>query len=174
MKRLISIIYLALITLVVNGCSSSGPTRNDAADVIDKGDAASSVAKPYDSSAIQPLSDPAATSLDSGKIIYFDFDSYNVDEAGRELIAAHANYLTTNPAARIRLEGHGDERGSREYNIGLGERRGQAVKRILELLNASPEQISIVSFGEEKPVDYGHNQDAWRQNRRVEIVYVDG
>jgi peptidoglycan-associated lipoprotein len=88
------------------------------------------------------------------------------------VVAAHAKFLAAHPAARVRLEGHTDERGSREYNIGLGDRRAQSVRRALLLQGASDAQISTVSYGEERPAVLGHDEAAWAKNRRVEIVYL--
>jgi len=88
------------------------------------------------------------------------------------VVGAHAKYLASHGSARVRLEGHTDERGSREYNIGLGERRAQAVRRALLLQGASEGQISTVSYGEERPAVPGHDEAAWAKNRRVEIVYL--
>ena len=87
------------------------------------------------------------------------------------MLAAHGRYLAQNPQASVRLEGHADERGSREYNIGLGERRAQSVRRALALQGANPEQLSTVSYGEERPAVLGSDEEAWRLNRRVELVY---
>jgi peptidoglycan-associated lipoprotein len=88
-----------------------------------------------------------------------------------QLITAHAAYLAENPGLRVRLEGHADERGSREYNLGLGERRSQSVERLLVLNGAGGNQLETISFGEERPAALGHDENAWWQNRRVEIVY---
>ena len=88
-----------------------------------------------------------------------------------EVLSDHAQYLGENNAARVRLEGHADERGSREYNIGLGERRAQAVRRVLLIQGAAANQITTVSYGEERPQEYGSNEAAWAKNRRVELVY---
>jgi len=88
------------------------------------------------------------------------------------VVAAHAKYLAGHPGTRVRLEGHTDERGSREYNIGLGERRAQSVRRALLLQGAADAQISTVSYGEERPAAPGHDEAAWAKNRRVEIVYL--
>jgi peptidoglycan-associated lipoprotein len=106
------------------------------------------------------------------RIVYFDFDSSEIKGAGTDLVAAHAKYLAANPTARVRLEGHTDERGSREYNIGLGERRAQAVRRALLLQGAADVQISTVSYGEERPAVPGHDEASWAKNRRVEIIYL--
>jgi len=106
------------------------------------------------------------------RTVYFDFDSSEIKGEGTDVVAAHAKYLAANPTARVRLEGHTDERGSREYNIGLGERRAQSVRRALLLQGAADAQISTVSYGEERPAVPGHDEAAWAKNRRVEIVYL--
>jgi peptidoglycan-associated lipoprotein len=106
------------------------------------------------------------------RTVYFDFDSSEIKGEGTDIVAAHAKYLATNPSTRVRLEGHTDERGSREYNIGLGERRAQSVRRALLLQGAADAQISTVSYGEERPAVPGHDEAAWAKNRRVEIVYL--
>ena len=105
-------------------------------------------------------------------IIYFDFDSAAIRPEYAEAVAAHASSLVSNPGLSVRLEGHTDERGSREYNIGLGERRAQAVRRALMLQGVSATQISTVSYGEERPAVTGEDEEAWSMNRRVEIVYL--
>jgi len=106
------------------------------------------------------------------RVVYFDFDSAEIKGQGVEVVAAHAKYLAANPGTRVRLEGHTDERGSREYNIGLGERRAQSVRRAMLLQGAADAQISTVSYGEERPAAPGHDEAAWAKNRRVEIVYL--
>ncbi|HVW69326.1 MAG TPA: peptidoglycan-associated lipoprotein Pal [Steroidobacteraceae bacterium] len=106
------------------------------------------------------------------RIVYFDFDSSEIKGDGTDIVAAHAKYLASNPTARVRLEGHTDDRGSREYNIGLGERRAQSVRRALLLQGASEAQLSTVSYGAERPAVAGHDEAAWSKNRRVEIVYL--
>src|ERR1700733_14854750 len=106
------------------------------------------------------------------RIIYFDFDSSEIKGEGPGVVAAHARYLGANSTVRVRLEGHTDERGSREYNIGLGERRAQAVRRALLLQGATETQLSTVSYGAERPAAAGHDETAWAKNRRVEVVYL--
>jgi peptidoglycan-associated lipoprotein len=106
------------------------------------------------------------------RTVYFEFDSSEIKGDGTDIVAAHAKYLASNHGARVRLEGHTDERGSREYNIGLGERRAQSVRRALLLQGAADAQISTVSYGEERPAAAGHDETAWAKNRRVEIMYL--
>ena len=122
--------------------------------------------------------DGAAVSDDSSvgelaNIIYFDFDSSEVSSADTDTVAGHASMMSGKMNINVRLEGHADERGSREYNIGLGERRAQAVRRLLLLQGVSAGQISTVSFGEERPAADGSGESAYAQNRRVEIIYTN-
>ena len=104
-------------------------------------------------------------------IIYFDFDKADIRPEYTEVLAAHARRLAGNPNLKARLEGHTDERGSREYNIGLGERRAQSVRRALLLQSVDDGQLTTVSYGEERPAVDGHDEASWAKNRRVEIVY---
>lgn len=106
-------------------------------------------------------------------IIYFDFDQYELREEYNEVVARHAMQLADNPGATVRLEGHTDNRGSREYNIGLGERRAQTVRRMLLIQGASTDQIQTVSFGEERPAAFGDTEEDHQLNRRVEINYLN-
>lgn len=115
------------------------------------------------------LDDPSSPL--SQRSIYFDFDSSEIRAEYRPVIEAHAEYLAKNSNTTITLEGNTDERGSREYNLALGESRAESVKRQMVLLGASASQIRVVSYGEERPVAEGHNEEAWRLNRRVDIVY---
>jgi peptidoglycan-associated lipoprotein len=106
-------------------------------------------------------------------IIYFDFDQSTIKAEFRTALNGHAAYLSQNPSASIVLEGHADERGTREYNIALGERRGNAVSRYLVVQGVSIDAIEVVSFGEERPVNAGHDSASWSENRRVEIRYIN-
>jgi peptidoglycan-associated lipoprotein len=108
----------------------------------------------------------------SKRIVYFDYDSAEIRADSQSVVAAHARYLATAPAQKVRLEGHADERGSREYNIGLGERRGQSVRRALLLQGVAEVQLTTVSYGEERPAVAGSDEQAYAANRRVEIVYL--
>jgi len=113
--------------------------------------------------------DPSAGEL--ANVVYFDFDSSELRPEDADAVTRHAMQLANNPQLTVRLEGHADERGSREYNIGLGERRAQTVRRMLLIQGASAAQISTVSFGEERPVAFGSTEEAYAQNRRVEFSY---
>jgi len=110
-------------------------------------------------------------SILSRRSIFYDLDQYDVKEQFRELVEAHARFLRDNPGRKMLIQGNTDERGSREYNIGLGQRRSDGVKRMMLLLGAREDQIESVSLGEEKPRAEGHDEQAWSQNRRSDIVY---
>lgn len=103
--------------------------------------------------------------------VHFEFDSSALDEENRAIVEAHARYLVANPNLRVTLEGHADERGTREYNLALGERRAQAVERVMRILGVSAGRMTTTSYGEEKPLAPEHNESAWALNRRVEIIY---
>ncbi len=116
-----------------------------------------------------PLDDPESPL--SQRVFYFDFDSSVLPETAREALIAHGRFLASHPDVSVVVEGHADERGSREYNLALGEKRAQAVERILVLQAAGENQLQVISFGEERPVAMGHDDEAWRLNRRVELLY---
>lgn len=118
----------------------------------------------------QPLTDPAIQALTL--VIYFDFDSSDIHPDDRIVVEAHAQYLEGRNDAKIVLEGHADERGSREYNVALGERRAAKVRDMLQVLGVSEDRIEVISFGEERPAMLGHDEESWGRNRRVEFVYL--
>jgi len=103
--------------------------------------------------------------------IYYDYDQFDIKDEYRALVEAHAKYLRDNPSAKMLIQGNTDERGSREYNVGLGQRRSDGVKKMLVLLGARDNQIESVSLGEEKPQADGHEESAWSKNRRSDILY---
>jgi peptidoglycan-associated lipoprotein len=107
----------------------------------------------------------------SSRVIYFDYDSAKVSDDSLAILEAHGNFIANNGNVQVRLEGHTDERGSREYNIALGDRRAQSVRRILLFQGASSDQLDTISYGEERPAEMGHEDSAWSKNRRVELVY---
>ncbi len=171
-----SIAVASLLLLVA--CEGTMGTKEDAAAAAgtEKAGTATSTgaaqAKPLVGSAVfqgHPLDDTKGVL--SARIIYFDFDKSDIKKEFRATIEAHARYLANNSSASVILEGHADERGSREYNIGLGERRAKAVRRQMVLLGAAEAQLQTLSYGEERPAVEGHDESAWQLNRRVEINY---
>jgi peptidoglycan-associated lipoprotein len=119
--------------------------------------------------AVNPLNDP--NNILSKRSVYYEYDKYAVKPEFRPLLEAHATYLKQHPGTNIAIEGSCDERGSREYNLALGQRRADSVKSLMLLLGAASGQIETVSFGEEKPKALGHDEQSWAQNRRSDIVY---
>ena len=117
-----------------------------------------------------PLRDP--NNILSKRSIYFDFDSFVVKDEYRPLVEAHARFLQQNRSARMTVQGNTDERGSREYNIALAQKRADSVKRMMLLLGATESQIETVSFGKEKPKNPGHDESAWAENRRDDVLYA--
>src|SRR5258706_13550447 len=126
------------------------------------------VTKPS-ASGISPLKDP--NNILSKRSIYFEFDKFDVKEEYRPLVEAHANYLRQNPGAKVLIQGNADERGSREYNVGLGQRRSDSVRSMMRLLGVRESQIESVSLGEEKPTCSDHSEECWAKNRRGEVLY---
>lgn len=120
--------------------------------------------------AVDPLNDPA--SILAGRSVYYPFDVSAVQEADKPLVQAHGKYLAEHAARKVRLEGNCDERGSNEYNLALGQRRADGVKKMLELSGAQASQLESVSYGEEKPRASAHNEAAWSQNRRTDLNYA--
>ena len=120
--------------------------------------------------AANPLKDPA--NILSKRSVYFDFDSNAVKDEFRPIVQAHSKYMVDKKDSKIRIEGNCDERGSREYNLALGQRRAEAVKKTMTVLGVSEARIETVSFGEEKPANAGHDEAAWAQNRRADIKYA--
>jgi peptidoglycan-associated lipoprotein len=115
------------------------------------------------------LNDPSSPL--STRVIYFEYDSDQIKPEFQTAVEAHAAYLASHPNTAMRLEGHADERGSREYNLALGERRAMAIRRQLNVLGGNTGQMQTVSYGEERPASEGHDEGAYSMNRRVEIVY---
>jgi peptidoglycan-associated lipoprotein len=106
------------------------------------------------------------------RVVYFDFDRSEIKPEFQQIMACHGKYLTDRPSAMVTLEGHADERGTREYNLGLGERRGNAVSGALQANGGSAGQLNVVSYGEERPTCTDSEEGCWSRNRRVEIVYT--
>ena len=169
-------IIILIFTAFLFACESTPEKADDAVAVEDQGTSLDEAAEAQtygteedDRSSMSSLDDPQ--SLLAVRIIYFEYDSSDINFEDRATVEAHAAYLVANPNTNMTLEGHADERGSREYNLALGERRAQTVTRQMTLLGASPSQIRTVSYGEERPAIDNHDEYSWSQNRRVEIIY---
>ena len=168
LRYLIPMVFLAISM----GCAtkSATDTGEDAAPA----DPDAATTRPVDDDRAQtgaPMTGDRDLNLVDDRAVFFAFDSSQIRAADRELVRMHGRNLADNPDLSMRLEGHADERGTREYNIGLGERRAQTVKAALMVQGASAGQLTTVSYGEERPAMLGSNEAAWAKNRRVEIVY---
>ena len=171
MRKLVA---LSAATLLLAACGSQPPApEQDPSGVESRNpNALSSGVKPaggFDPMSIAALKDPRSPL--SKRAIYFDIDSFVVKSEYQQLLETHAKFLKANPSMKILVQGNGDERGSREYNLSLGQNRANAVKKTLALLGVSEAQIESVSLGEEKPVCNEQSDDCWAQNRRADILY---
>jgi peptidoglycan-associated lipoprotein len=180
MQRNLLVLIAIIASAAVAGCSSHKPrpqpqntsaTGSESADQSSTSGAGNSNAL-GSAGAGDESAGPTGEQL-KNRVIYFEFDSSDIKSEYNEMISAHGRYLASNPTKHVRIEGNTDERGSREYNIGLGERRAQAVRRALMLQGANESQITTVSYGEERPAVTGHTDDAWARNRRANIVYLN-
>jgi len=172
-KSLVVLAVILAASLAVSGCGSKKPKPDANAANTSQSGAGTSGAGTSTTNSEEGADAPGPMEgVLAKRTIYFDFDSSEIKGEGPDIVAAHAKYLSKNGPMKVRLEGHTDERGSREYNIGLGERRAQAVRRALLLQGAAEGQISTVSYGEERPAAAGSDEAAWAKNRRVEIVYL--
>ncbi len=184
MKRIIGILMVSIWLL--SGCGSKNegldnqteqdatqdqPMTTDSSDMPIAGSDTETSAYQEDVLTAQELLEQADSPL-SSRVIYFDYDSAKISDDSLALLEAHGNFIAGNGNVYVRLEGHADERGSREYNIGLGDRRAQSVRRMLLFQGSSSDQIDTISYGEEQPAVLGHDESAWTQNRRVELVYT--
>ncbi|MCU7936975.1 MAG: peptidoglycan-associated lipoprotein Pal [Candidatus Thiodiazotropha sp. (ex Dulcina madagascariensis)] len=171
---------MLLSLLLMAGCTST-PTSEAGAEVSEQstgadgaddaagGAAATSAASQGGEWYGDPLENP--DSLLATRVIYFDFDQSTVRSDYLDVIQAHADYLAANPQVVVRLEGHADEKGTREYNLGLGENRANAVRNLMLAQGVSDNQLVVVSYGEERPAAFEHNDESWALNRRVELIY---
>ncbi len=179
---------LVLALGLVAGCSSTGDTTEDGygSDVSavdqeggstvygggrDGGVSGEGLTEEERRAAQQQAEQAQEAALRNITTFYFDFDTAEIKSESRDVLVAHARYLAANPSQEVRLEGHADERGTKEYNLALGERRANAVARFLVVNGASRDQIETVSYGEEKPAVMGSSESAWAQNRRVEMIF---
>lgn len=183
MKRIVSIAFLLAGAALLAGCPKKPTTVELPTAGTQVGGSSSTAPGGGASTSGSPLGGDASAmggqgmGAESGgiagrKVIYFDFDKSEIKPEFADIITANARNLTSHPNLKLKLEGNTDERGTREYNIGLGERRAQAVRRAFMLQGVAETQLSTVSFGAERPAAEGDDEAAWSQNRRVELVYL--
>jgi peptidoglycan-associated lipoprotein len=177
MKKIASIALLVAGAVLLGGCPKKPSVNEPAAGTnvpATGSEAGSTTTTPLGGEAGATGADVGAESggINAKRIIYFDFDKSEIKPEFAGILSAHARNLTAHPNLKIKLEGNTDERGTREYNIGLGERRAQAVRRALLLQGVAESQITTVSFGAERPAAEGDDESAWALNRRVELVYT--
>ncbi len=167
-----SILPVLLLSALLGACATD--TKKEAA-VEDKGAGAETAGAGergrLEGEALGAGAKAARADLLAQRRVHFAFDSSTIDEEARAIIQAHAEYLAANPQIKLKLEGHCDERGTREYNLALGERRAQSVEKLMRVLGVDGKRITTTSYGEEKPLAPEHDESAWRLNRRVEIMY---
>lgn len=173
-RKKLPYLFIALTGLSLTACGSN-PNRSGGANggLIDGsgGGANSTATITVDADGEQVDPNSISGRAPQARVIYFDFDTSEIRPEYIDVILQHGRYLAQNSSGRVRLEGHTDERGTREYNIALGEGRAQSIARMLQLQGVSSAQLRTVSYGEELPVDENHSADAWAQNRRVQIIY---
>ena len=173
--RSLSVLLLVMSAVMLAGCpkkpttipETSGSTAEESSAGAGQGEGQIGEGRELPGASGSPTGGPAGVA----NVIYFDFDRSDIRPEYASLISAHAKHLAAASGVRIRVEGHTDERGSREYNIALAERRAQAVRRALMLQGAGDAQLTTVSYGEERPAVAGSDESAYEKNRRVELVY---
>ncbi len=154
-----------------DGAPTDGSVGGDGTMIITEDDVGATASSIFDERmSAQELLEQSDSIL-ANRIIYFEFDSAKLSDETLSILEAHGAFIAENGNVDVRLEGHSDERGSREYNIALGDRRAQSVRRVLLLQGAATDQIDTVSYGEEQPAMLGHTEEAWDENRRVELIY---
>ncbi len=163
-----------LAALLVAACSSQPPAPEQDPAGVESRTPRSAETSPvqgdgFDPQSVAALKDPR--SILSKRSVYFDYDAYVVKDEFKALIEAHAKFLVANPKAKMLIQGNADERGSREYNLALGQKRADAVKKALQLLGAREAQIESVSLGEEKPQCGEATEDCWAKNRRGDMLH---
>lgn len=175
-NRYLKFLMVCASAVILVACAGDSTKDDTSGAAMDQGGSmaaggASSTAGTGTGSGFQgdPLDDPSSVLYT--RVVYFEFDRSDIRPDQRDVVEAHARYLSDNPGASVLLEGHTDERGSREYNVALGERRADSVRNLMGLMGASGAQLRTISYGEERPAAMGHDEEAWALNRRVEIVY---
>jgi peptidoglycan-associated lipoprotein len=173
MRNIQSLALIAITAAVLSACSSAPKltetpvvekTPTPVAPVADTRDV-----RPVETGSVDPLNDPKGVL--ANRSVYFDFDSYAVRDDGKPVVENHSGYLTKHKERKVLIQGNTDERGGTEYNLALGQKRAEAVRKSMGALGVSDGQMEAVSLGKEKPKAEGHNEAAWAENRRADIVY---
>jgi peptidoglycan-associated lipoprotein len=171
-----TVISLSALALVLTACSSPVKLDEKAAPIESRSGTAPSAGAQSSGNAVAPvqaanLGDGGAAGSPDKRSVYFDFDSFVVRDDGKPVVESNAKFATTKKPSKIVIEGNTDERGGREYNLALGQKRAEAVKRSMTLLGVAEANIEAVSFGKEKPRALGSDEAAWAENRRADIQY---
>lgn len=173
MRNFKSVAFIVTAAALMTACSS--PTKLNETPVVEKtptpppAQADTREVRPVETGTVDPLNDPKGVL--ANRSVYFDYDSFVVRDDGRPVVENHSGYLTKNTQRKVLIQGNTDERGGTEYNLALGQKRAEAVRRAMASLGVSEGQMEAVSLGEEKPKATGSNEAAWAENRRADIVY---
>lgn len=178
LNKLFKAMLVVLPIMALSACSSTSDSETDATSSMGGSESSEMTSgSGVETGGVAPVLTPEEQQrlkyqeLRKEHIIYFDFDRSSVSSEFSEVLNAHGEYLVEHPNVRVMIEGHADERGTPEYNIALGERRAKAVAKYLQSMGVSPSQMSIVSYGEEKPLDFSRTDDGFAKNRRAVLVY---
>ncbi|EKO3858142.1 peptidoglycan-associated lipoprotein Pal [Vibrio harveyi] len=171
LNKVLKGLLIAIPVMAMTACSSSDDAASNTGAETNTGAAETTVVTPIDQNGQLTEQELKEQALRETQTIYFAFDNSTIAGDYEEMLAAHASYLSKNPDLKVTIEGHADERGTPEYNIALGERRAEAVSNYLQALGVQADQISIVSYGEEKPLLLGQSEEVYAKNRRAVLVY---
>jgi len=169
------LLAVALALAIVTGCATPQSQPPDTApsaaelDAMTRPSGSEISTKPLEIEPLSPLDDPSSPLY--RKVVYFDYDTAEIQPRYLDLLRVHANYLYRTPGTAVTLQGHTDERGTRDYNLALSDSRAGAVKRFMTAEGVPADKLTTLGYGEERPADPGHNQQSWALNRRVELVY---
>jgi peptidoglycan-associated lipoprotein len=173
MRNIQSVALLVMTAAVLSACSS---TKLNDTPVVEKTPTAATAPvadnrdiRPVETGSVDPLNDPKGVL--ANRSVYFDFDSYAVRDDGKSVVENHSGYLTKHKERKVLIQGNTDERGGTEYNLALGQKRAEAVRKSMSALGVAESQMEAVSLGKEKPKATGSNEAAWAENRRADIVY---
>ena len=177
LNKLFKAMLVVLPIMAISACSSTSESETDATSSTESSSSSEYANNGVETGGVAPVLTPEEQQrlkyqeLRKEHIIYFDFDRSSVSQQFAEVLDAHGDYLVEHPNVRVMIEGHADERGTPEYNIALGERRAKAVAKYLQGMGVQPSQMSIVRYGEEKPMDFSRNDEGFAKNRRAVLVY---